>query len=164
LPIARALDPSGGSVIALDPSRSMLDGLLEIAEDYAVENVRTIEARWPLDNERAVADFEADVTLIAHVGYDILEIGPFLDAMERSASRLCVAMLTDQSPASVANLSSSGCCGDGEGIGIGKGSGWRQVVLDNRAGFARGHGFREAEANVGVVSRTKPLGKRSVFH
>ena len=47
LPLARALDPSGGRVVALDTSRSMLEGLLEIAEDYAIENVRTIEARWP---------------------------------------------------------------------------------------------------------------------
>jgi molybdenum cofactor cytidylyltransferase len=103
LPIARALDPSGGSVIALDPSRSMHDGLLEIAEDYAVENVRTIEARWPLDNERAVADFEADVTLIAHVGYDVEAIGPFVDALEMAAGRLCVAVLMEQVPAAAAN-------------------------------------------------------------
>ena len=102
LPIARALDPSGGSVIALDPSRSMLEGLLEIAEDYAVENVRTIEARWPLD-ARAVADFEADVALIAHVGYDVEEIGPFVDALEGAAGRLCVAVLMEQVPASAAN-------------------------------------------------------------
>ncbi len=47
LPIARALDPSGGSVVALDASPSMLEGLREIAEDYAIENVRTVEARWP---------------------------------------------------------------------------------------------------------------------
>jgi CTP:molybdopterin cytidylyltransferase MocA/SAM-dependent methyltransferase len=102
LPIARALDPSGGSVIALDPSRSMLEGLLEIAEDYAVENVRTIEARWPLD-ARAVADFEADVALIAHVGYDVEEIGPFVDALEAAAGRFCVAVLMEQVPASAAN-------------------------------------------------------------
>ena len=103
LPIARALDPSGGSVIALDPSRSMLEGLLEIAEDYAVENVRTIEARWPLATTRAVADFEADVTLIAHVGYDVEAIGPFVDALEMAAGRLCVAVLMEQVPAAAAN-------------------------------------------------------------
>ena len=40
-------DPSGGSVVALDASASMLEGLREIAEDYAIENVRTVEARWP---------------------------------------------------------------------------------------------------------------------
>ncbi len=47
LPLARALDPSGGSVVALDASPSMLEGLREIAEDYAIENVRAVEARWP---------------------------------------------------------------------------------------------------------------------
>ena len=103
LPIARALDPSGGSVVALDPSRSMLEGLLEIAEDYAVENVRTIEARWPLTDARAVADFDADVALIAHVGYDVEEIGPFVDGMEAAAGRLCVAVLMEQVPAAAAN-------------------------------------------------------------
>jgi CTP:molybdopterin cytidylyltransferase MocA/SAM-dependent methyltransferase len=103
LPIARALDPSGGSVVALDPSRSMLEGLLEIAEDYAIENVRTIEARWPLADARAVADVEADVTLIAHVGYDVEEIGPFVDGLETAAQRLCVAVLMEQVPAAAAN-------------------------------------------------------------
>jgi molybdenum cofactor cytidylyltransferase len=103
LPIARALDPSGGSVVALDPSRSMLEGLLEIAEDYAVENLRTIEARWPLTDARAVADFEADVALIAHVGYDVEEIGPFVEQMEAAAGRLCIAVLMEQVPAAAAN-------------------------------------------------------------
>jgi CTP:molybdopterin cytidylyltransferase MocA/SAM-dependent methyltransferase len=103
LPLARALDPSGGGVVALDPSRSMLDGLLEIAEDYAVENVRTIEARWPLADTRAVTDFEADVALIAHVGYDVEEIGPFVEGLEAAADRLCVAVLMEQVPAAAAN-------------------------------------------------------------
>ena len=49
LPLARALDPSGGSVVALDVSPSMLEALEEIAEDYAIENVRTVESRWPPD-------------------------------------------------------------------------------------------------------------------
>ena len=81
----------------------MLEGLLEIAEDYAIENVRTIEARWPPADARAVADFEADVALIAHVGYDIEAIGPFLDALEAAAGRLCVAVLMERVPASAAN-------------------------------------------------------------
>ena len=52
LPLARALDPSGGSVVALDTSRSMLEGLREIAEDYAIENIRVVEARWPPERSR----------------------------------------------------------------------------------------------------------------
>jgi molybdenum cofactor cytidylyltransferase len=47
LPIARALDPSGGSVIALDASPSMPESLGEVAEDYAIENVRVVAGRWP---------------------------------------------------------------------------------------------------------------------
>jgi hypothetical protein len=40
----------------------------------------------------------ADVALMAHIGYDLEEIGPFLDAVEASARRLCVAMLVTPSP------------------------------------------------------------------
>jgi CTP:molybdopterin cytidylyltransferase MocA/SAM-dependent methyltransferase len=100
LPIARALDPSGGSVVALDASPSMLEGLREIAEDYAIENVRTVEARWPPADPGAL---EADVVLVAHVGYDIEAIGAFLDGLETAARRLCVAVLTEHPPASAAD-------------------------------------------------------------
>ena len=102
LPIARALDPSGGSVIALDASPSMLEGLEELAEDHAIENVRTIEGRWPPADAGAAGAFDADVALIAHVGYDIEAIGPFLDALEAAAGRLCVAVLMERVPASAA--------------------------------------------------------------
>ncbi|MEA2653628.1 MAG: hypothetical protein QOI37_855 [Chloroflexota bacterium] len=103
LPIARVLDPSGGAVVALDASPSMLEGLREIAEDYAIENVRTIEARWPPADPRALSEFEADVTLIAHVGYDIEAIGPFTAALEAAATRLCVAVLMERVPAAAAS-------------------------------------------------------------
>lgn len=103
LPIARALDRSGGSVVALDPSCSMLEGLREIAEDYAIENVRTVEARWPPADARALGEFEADVALIAHVAYDIEPIGPFLDGVEAAAGRLCVAVLMERVPAAAAS-------------------------------------------------------------
>ena len=45
----------------------------------------------------------ADVVLIAHVGYDIEAIGPFLDALEAAARRCCVAVLMDRVPASAAD-------------------------------------------------------------
>jgi CTP:molybdopterin cytidylyltransferase MocA/SAM-dependent methyltransferase len=101
LPLARALDDSGGSVVALDASPSMLEGLREIAEDYAIENVRTIEARWPAD--QGATPFQADVVLIAHVGYDVEAIGPFLDGLEAASTRLAVAVLMDRVPASAAD-------------------------------------------------------------
>jgi CTP:molybdopterin cytidylyltransferase MocA/SAM-dependent methyltransferase len=100
LPIAMALDPSGGSVIALDPSSSMLEALREIVEDYAIENVRTVETRWPPADP---ARFESDVALIAHVGYDIEAIGPFLGALEAAARRVCIAVLMARVPASAAD-------------------------------------------------------------
>jgi CTP:molybdopterin cytidylyltransferase MocA/SAM-dependent methyltransferase len=103
LPLARALDPSGGSVVALDTSRSMLEGLREIAEDYAIENVRVVEARWPPDDPGAAGAYGADVALIAHVGYDIEAIGSFLRALEDAADRLCVAVLMERVPASAAD-------------------------------------------------------------
>ena len=48
-------------------------------------------------------DFGADVGLIAHVGYDIEEIGPFLDALEAASRRLCVALLMERAPAAAAD-------------------------------------------------------------
>ena len=103
LPIARALDPSGGAVVALDASPSMLEGLLEIAEDYAIENIRTIQARWPPHETGGPSEIEADVALIAHVGYDIESIGPFIGSLEAAADRLCVAVLMERVPASAAD-------------------------------------------------------------
>jgi molybdenum cofactor cytidylyltransferase len=102
LPLARALDASGGEVIALDASPSMLEVLEEIAEDHAIENIRTIHARWPASGG-AAAGLSADVALIAHVGYDIAAIGPFVDALEAAADRAVVAVLMERVPASAAD-------------------------------------------------------------
>jgi CTP:molybdopterin cytidylyltransferase MocA/SAM-dependent methyltransferase len=101
LPIAAALAASGGEVIAVDPSKGMLDALRELADEHRIENVRVVQARWPPDD---VATLRADVALIAHVGYDIEAIGPFLATMETTTSRLCVAILMERQPASVADV------------------------------------------------------------
>lgn len=93
LPLALA----GARVIALDPSAGMLSVLREAMAEFGVDGVTTVEARWP-----SAGPPQADVALIAHVGYDIEEIGPFLDAMEAAASRMCVAMLLSDAPASAA--------------------------------------------------------------
>ena len=101
LPIARVLAPSGGSVIAVDASRSMLDGLREIAAEHGIVNARVVEGRWPA---AATSIDGADVALIAHVGYDIAAIGPFVRAMESSVRRLCVAVLMERQPSSIADV------------------------------------------------------------
>lgn len=84
-------------VIALDPSDAMLGILREGMTEFAVPNVRIIQSRWPSSEP-----IQADVCLISHIAYDIEEIGPFLDAMEAAASRLCVAVLQVGAPASAA--------------------------------------------------------------
>lgn len=75
-------------VIAVDPSPSMLAALTEDAEAEGIANVDTIEARWPMAQPPS-----GDVALMAHVGYDIAEIGPFVDQLESQAARLCVCVM-----------------------------------------------------------------------
>lgn len=102
LPIARMLASSRGSVVALDASASMLDGAREIAAEFGIDNIRCVEARWPPDVLDAPT-LSADVVLIAHVGYDIEAIGPFISALEGASRRELVAVLMDQMPASAAD-------------------------------------------------------------
>ncbi len=89
LPIARF----AGEVIAVEPSGGMIDVLRSGMEEHHISNIRILKSRWPMESAP-----QADVTLIAHVGYDIEDIGPFVAAMERSARRLCVAAMVDMPP------------------------------------------------------------------
>lgn len=86
LPLALAVR----EVIAVDPSEGMLGVLRGGMTEHGIENVRIVSGRWPA---AADASVQADVAVIAHVGYDIEQIGPFLEGMERSARRLCAALL-----------------------------------------------------------------------
>lgn len=90
-------------VIAVEPSASMRNALRSGMAEHGVKNVRIVGAAWPEALTELGDDPVADIALIAHVGYDIESIAPFVDAMERAADRLCVAVLTDRSPASVAD-------------------------------------------------------------
>jgi CTP:molybdopterin cytidylyltransferase MocA/SAM-dependent methyltransferase len=85
-------------VVALDPSPSMLGALRDGMERHGIDNVRTVEGRWPVDGPAFDAAPRADVALVAHVGYDVEAIGTFLDAMEAAAVRLCVAVLAARVP------------------------------------------------------------------
>jgi hypothetical protein len=92
-------------VVALDPSPGMLDALRDAMAEHGIENVRVVPGRWPaaLEPDGPLASLEpVEVALIAHVGYDVESIGPFLDAMERAASRECLAVLMERSPAMIA--------------------------------------------------------------
>lgn len=95
-----------GEVIALDPSTGMLGALSDQMAEFGVANVRPVEGRWPPDSmlAGALGPFPvADIALIAHVGYDVETIGPFVEAMEGAARRLCVGVLMERQPASVAD-------------------------------------------------------------
>jgi SAM-dependent methyltransferase len=81
-------------VIALDPSEGMLRVLREGMAQHGIANVRVISGRWPGDAH----DLQADVSLVSHLGYDVEDIGPFLDAMERATRRLCIAVLLERPP------------------------------------------------------------------
>jgi 2-polyprenyl-3-methyl-5-hydroxy-6-metoxy-1,4-benzoquinol methylase len=81
-------------VIAIDPSEGMLKVLREGMAEHGIANIEVINGRWPAIS----AGIQADVALISHIGYDVEDIGPFLDAMEATARRLCVAVLLEQPP------------------------------------------------------------------
>ncbi len=92
-------------IVAVDPSGGMLAVLRELMAEHGIANIRIVEGRWPPNEEVAavVGPFPiADVALVAHVGYDIEAIVPFLEAMEAATRRLCVAVLMESAPASVA--------------------------------------------------------------
>jgi SAM-dependent methyltransferase len=95
-------------VIALDPSAGMLGVLRDGMEQHGIPNIEVVEDRWPPDGwpaDRAkVEAVRSDVALMAHIGYDIEQIGPFLDALEAAATRVCVAVLGEGAMTTVATL------------------------------------------------------------
>ena len=90
-------------VIAVEPSDGMRSALAELMAEEGILNVRAIADRWPPGPGSPADGLRADVALIAHIGYDIESIGPFLDAMEAAARRLCVAVLMERQPSSIAD-------------------------------------------------------------
>jgi SAM-dependent methyltransferase len=83
-------------VYAVEPSGGMRRVLTASAAESGIENCEVFDERWPGETGVPLAD----VAFISHVGYDIEEIGPFLDQMEEHARRLCVAVLFDHAPIS----------------------------------------------------------------
>jgi len=95
LPLALSVE----DVIAVEPSPRMVELLREGMREHRVSNVRVIQSAWPLPDPPL-----AEVSLMAHIGYDIAEIGPFLDEMERVTGRLCLAVLGQSAMTTVASL------------------------------------------------------------
>lgn len=89
-------------VIALDPSPAMVAALEDGVRVHRLANVRVVEGRWPAASTALVPLPCADVAFIANVGHDTELIGPFVDALDAAARRVCVAAMQEQPPASVA--------------------------------------------------------------
>ena len=81
-------------VIAVDPSAGMRGVLAEQAAQYDITNVELHDYRWPQGSDNV----SADISLNAHVGYDIRDINAFVDGLERASRELCIATLMDRSP------------------------------------------------------------------
>jgi SAM-dependent methyltransferase len=83
-------------VYAVEPSSGMRQVLASAATDAGVTNLDVFDERWPGPSRCPVAD----CGLISQVGYDIADIGPFLEQFEAHVSRMCVAMLFEGAPIS----------------------------------------------------------------
>ncbi len=83
-------------VIAIEPSPAMLGELERTLSDAGVANVQVLPQSWPL-----ASPIEADVVISAHVVYGVREIGPFLQALDGAARRLCALHLGLKHPSAV---------------------------------------------------------------
>lgn len=82
-------------VLAVEPSPAMRAELARTLGEARVENVRIVAGGWPLGGPVA-----ADVVISAHVVYGVREVGPFLEAMDAAAGRLCALYLGLKHPSS----------------------------------------------------------------
>ncbi len=80
-------------LIALEPSAAMRAHLSDVCAPQA--NITVMAEGWP-----APAPVRADVVLAAHVVYGVRDIGPFLQAMDAAATRLCVVLAAFRHPSS----------------------------------------------------------------
>ena len=83
-------------VIAIEPSQAMREVLSDVARDAGIDNVEVLPLRWPEGSDKVQVDY----SLMAHVGYDIVEINPFLEALERSTRKRCFASMMAHAPSS----------------------------------------------------------------
>jgi SAM-dependent methyltransferase len=93
---ARFLSPLVARVVAVEPSPSMQRELKRTLADERCANVTVVPDAWPV----AVAP-RADVVLCAHVVYCVDELAEFLEALDRSAARICVLICGVRPPNAV---------------------------------------------------------------
>lgn len=82
------------AVIAVEPSAGMRGVLAEQAQQHGITNLEIRDYRWPEGADQV----NADISLNAHVGYDIRDINGFISGLERASNESCIALLMDRSP------------------------------------------------------------------
>ncbi len=95
LPLAMAVE----QVVAVEPSPAMIEVMRELMREHRIGNVEIVQSTWPMADAPRV-----EVSLMAHIGYDVAEVGPFLDALERVTGRLCLAVMGESAMTTVATL------------------------------------------------------------
>lgn len=76
-------------VHAVDPSASVLEVLREGMAEHGITNIDITAGHWPLPD----APPQANVALMAHVGYDIEGFATFLEAAEEATDHRCVVVM-----------------------------------------------------------------------
>ena len=85
---------SGRPVVAVEPSPAMREVLEQGMAEYGITDIEILPERWPA----AAEGVEVDAALMAHVGYDLPDIGGFLDAFEGASRQWCCAVTMDRAP------------------------------------------------------------------
>ena len=90
IPLAR----DGRRVVMVEPDAGMLDGLAEELEGVDLD-VEVVAGRWPDVADRIEP---VDVSMCAHVVYDVPDIAPFIRALDHVATEGAVVELTPSHP------------------------------------------------------------------
>jgi SAM-dependent methyltransferase len=94
LPLSRLVS----RVIAVEPSAAMRDVLRAAFASEQRTNYEVLNLRWPPPPRAGEGVPTADVSLVANVLYDAVELREFLEATERHSRRLCVVICSDRAP------------------------------------------------------------------
>jgi len=129
------------SVLAVEPSEGMRAALESSMREHGIANVDVRPMRWPEE----AGTLQADFGLMAHVGYDIAAIEPFVAALEDAARERCFAIMLERAP-SVSFLELWEAVHDEPRIPL---PGWREFV---HYLLARG-----ADPDVRMFPRTGPV-------
>lgn len=81
-------------VSAVEPSAGMREVMTQGAAEHNIQNVEILPYRWPEGAET----LDVDISLAAHVGYDIRDIGGFVDGMDQATRELCIVLMMDRAP------------------------------------------------------------------